>query len=254
MTTTSWKKTLRLVGQNGYFRPEKQITLGQVKPSAKSFVISMPPPNVTGALHLGHAITNSVEDLLTRYHRMLGDPALWVPGSNHTGIATQNVVERALANQGRTRQEMGRDAFVAEVWDWKAEYHGRITAQQKRMGNSCDSERERFTLDDGLSNAVIETFISLYNEGLIYRANYLVNWCPRCTSAISDLEVEYEEVMGKFYTFRYPLKEGRSWRSARHAPKQFWGIPRSPFIPKTNATSTDRQNRARAHAQPPKFL
>ena len=194
--------------QNGYFRPEKQITLGQVKPSAKPFVISMPPPNVTGALHLGHAITNSVEDLLTRYHRMLGDPALWVPGSDHAGIATQNVVERALASQGRTRQEMGREAFVAEVWDWKAEYHGRITAQQKRMGNSCDWQRERFTLDDGLSHAVIETFITLYKEGLIYRANYLVNWCPRCTSAISDLEVDYEEVLGKFYTFRYPLKEG----------------------------------------------
>ena len=194
--------------QNGYFRPEKQFELGQAIPGAKSFVISMPPPNVTGALHLGHAITNAVEDMLIRYHRMLGDPALWVPGSDHAGIATQNVVERALAAQGRTRQEMGRDAFVAEVWDWKAEYHARITAQQKRMGNSCDWTRERFTLDDGLSRAVIDTFISLYNEGLIYRANYLVNWCPRCTSAISDLEVEYEEVIGKFYTFRYPLKEG----------------------------------------------
>ncbi len=194
--------------QKGYFRPEKQIELGQVTAGAKPFVISMPPPNVTGALHLGHAITNSVEDLLTRYHRMLGDPSLWVPGSDHAGIATQNVVERALASQGRTRQEMGREAFVAEVWDWKVEYHGRITAQQKRMGNSCDWQRERFTLDDGLSDAVIETFISLYKEGLIYRANYLVNWCPRCTSAISDLEVEYEEVMGNFYTFRYPLKDG----------------------------------------------
>ena len=198
---TWWEK-------NGYFRPEKQITLGQTKDGAKPFVIAMPPPNVTGALHLGHAITNSVEDLLTRYNRMLGKPALWIPGSDHAGIATQNVVERALNAQGMTRQGMGREAFVAEVWGWKEEYHGRITAQQKRMGNSCDWERERFTLDDGLSRAVIETFINLYKEGLIYRANYLVNWCPRCTSAISDLEVEYEEVVGNFYTFRYPLKEG----------------------------------------------
>ncbi|MCC6453770.1 MAG: valine--tRNA ligase [Caldilineaceae bacterium] len=194
--------------QNGYFRPEKQAELGQSDPNAKPFVISMPPPNVTGALHLGHAITNSVEDLLIRYHRMLGHPSLWVPGTDHAGIATQNVVERALAAQGTTRQEMGREAFVREVWDWKDEYHSRITAQQKRMGNSCDWTRERFTLDSGLSEAVIKTFIDLYNEGLIYRANYLVNWCPRCTSAISDLEVEYEEVLGKFYTFRYPLKEG----------------------------------------------
>jgi valyl-tRNA synthetase len=193
---------------NGYFKPEKQEELGQVDPTKKSFVISMPPPNVTGALHLGHAITNSIEDLLTRYHRMIGHPSLWVPGTDHAGIATQNVVERALERQGRTRKEMGREAFVSEVWEWKEEYLGRITAQQKRMGNSCDWSRERFTLDDGLSNAVIETFINLYNEGLIYRANYLVNWCPRCTSAISDLEVEYEEVLGKFYTFRYPIKEG----------------------------------------------
>lgn len=193
---------------NGYFRPEKQIELGQANPNAKPFVISMPPPNVTGALHLGHAITNSIEDLLIRYHRMLGDPTLWVPGSDHAGIATQNVVERALAAQGITRQEMGREAFVAEVWGWKDEYHARITSQQKRMGNSCDWQRERFTLDEGLSRAVIDTFIALYKEGLIYRANYLVNWCPRCTSAISDLEVEYEEVVGKFYTFRYPLKDG----------------------------------------------
>jgi valyl-tRNA synthetase len=194
--------------ENGYFRPEKQEELGQADPDAKPFVMAMPPPNVTGALHLGHAITNSVEDLLTRYHRMLGQPTLWIPGSDHAGIATQNVVERALASQGRTRQDIGREAFVNEVWDWKVEYHSRISAQQRRMGNSCDWSRERFTLDEGLSNAVIETFISLYNEGLIYRANYLVNWCPRCTSAISDLEVEYEEVLGKFYTFRYPLKEG----------------------------------------------
>ena len=191
-----------------YFRPETQARLGQLDPAAKPFVISMPPPNVTGALHLGHALTNAVEDMLTRYHRMAGRPALWVPGTDHAGIATQNVVERALAGQGRDRHSMGREAFLRQVWAWKDEYHARISAQQRRMGNSCDWQRERFTLDDGLSDAVLETFINLYHEGLIYRANYLVNWCPRCESAISDLEVEYEEINGKFYTFRYPLQEG----------------------------------------------
>jgi valyl-tRNA synthetase len=194
--------------ENNFFSPDKQAELGQSNPQAEPFVISMPPPNVTGALHLGHAITNSVEDMLIRYHRMLGDPTLWVPGTDHAGIATQNVVERMLEQQGVSRHELGREAFVREVWDWKDEYHGRITRQQKSMGISCDWQRERFTLDDGLSEAVLETFIQLFNEGLIYRGTYLVNWCPRCTSAISDLEVEYEEVNGKFYTFRYPLKEG----------------------------------------------
>ncbi|MBP8121270.1 MAG: valine--tRNA ligase [Caldilineaceae bacterium] len=194
--------------KEGFFRPETQSELGQVDPDATPFVISMPPPNVTGALHLGHAITSSVEDLLIRYNRMAGRPTLWVPGTDHAGIATQNVVERKLEEQGVTRQDLGRERFVREVWDWKDEYHSRISGQQRRMGISCDWQRERFTLDDGLSDAVLEAFIQLYNKGLIYKANYLVNWCPRCQSAISDLEVEHEEVAGKFYTFRYPLKEG----------------------------------------------
>lgn len=192
----------------GYFRPEQQLASGLADPTQQAFVISMPPPNVTGALHLGHAITSSIEDMLIRFHRMQGEPTLWVPGTDHAGIATQNVVERQLERQGTTRHMLGRAAFVDEVWQWKEEYHGRITGQQKRMGISCDWSRERFTLDAGLSEAVLEAFIRLYNEGLIYKGNYLVNWCPRCMSAISDLEVDYEEVVGKFYTFRYPLKEG----------------------------------------------
>ncbi|MFO7632407.1 MAG: valine--tRNA ligase [Caldilinea sp.] len=159
-------------------------------------------------IHLGHTITSSIEDMLIRYHRMVGDPTLWVPGTDHAGIATQNVVERQLEKQGVTRHDLGRERFVDEVWGWKAEYHTRITAQQKRMGISCDWTRERFTLDEGLSKAVLEAFVRLYEEGLIYKGNYLVNWCPRCRSAISDLEVEYEEVSGRFYTFRYPLEEG----------------------------------------------
>ncbi|MBI1298755.1 valine--tRNA ligase [bacterium] len=194
--------------ESGFFQPEQQEESGLADPKARPFVISMPPPNVTGALHLGHAITSSIEDLLTRYHRMNGVPTLWVPGTDHAGIATQNVVERKLAEQGVTRHKLGRDRFVQEVWDWKDEYHGRISGQQRRMGISCDWTRERFTLDDGLSDAVLEAFILLYEEGLIYRGNYLVNWCPRCESAISDLEVDHKEVEGKLYTFRYPLKEG----------------------------------------------
>ena len=194
--------------EQGFFRPEQQLGIGLADPAQESFVISMPPPNVTGALHLGHAITSSVEDMLIRYYRMRGRPTLWVPGTDHAGIATQNVVERMLDKQGITRHDLGRERFVEEVWSWKAEYHGRITAQQKRMGISCDWGRERFTLDDGLSAAVLEAFISLYKEGLIYRGKRLVNWCPRCQSAISDLEVEYEEEQGILYTFRYPLQEG----------------------------------------------
>jgi len=194
--------------EHGFFRPEQQLAIGLADPNAEPFVIAMPPPNVTGALHLGHAITSSVEDLLTRYYRMQGRPTLWVPGTDHAGIATQNVVERMLEKQGTTRQVLGRERFVQEVWSWKDEYHGRISAQQRRMGISCDWQRERFTLDAGLSDAVLEAFISLYNEGLIYRGYRLVNWCPRCASAISDLEVDYEEEQGMLYTFRYPLKEG----------------------------------------------
>ena len=201
----------------GFFRPEQQIESGLADPDAPPFVISMPPPNVTGVLHLGHAITSAIEDMLIRYHRMAGRPTLWVPGTDHAGIATQNVVERKLAEGGTTRHEMGRERFVEEVWAWKDEYHGQISGQQRRMGISCDWSRERFTLDDGLSDAVQEAFIRLYNDGLIYRGNYLVNWCPRCESAISDLEVEHEPIEGKLYTFRYPLQEqGGAASGANH--------------------------------------
>jgi len=180
----------------GYFKPT-------IKPGQKPFVISMPPPNVTGALHLGHAITSSVEDALIRYHRMMGRPTLWVPGSDHAGIATQNVVERELAKEGVTRHDLGRGKFIERVWEWKAIYHARITEQQRRMGISCDWERERFTMDEGLSRAVREAFVRLYEEGLIYRGAYLVNWCPRCATAISDLEVEHEDDDSHLWYVRY---------------------------------------------------
>ncbi|MEM7535112.1 MAG: valine--tRNA ligase [Chloroflexota bacterium] len=199
--------------ENGFFKPEQQIEIGLADPEQTPFVISMPPPNVTGALHLGHAITSSVEDLLIRYNRMLGRPTLWVPGTDHAGIATQNVVERKLEQQGNSRQELGRTRFIQEVWDWKDEYHGRITGQQRRLGISCDWGRERFTLDDGLSDAVLEAFVRLYNEGLIYRGTYLVNWSPHLQTAVSDLEVEYSEEPGTLYHFKYMLKD-----SDQHIP------------------------------------
>ena len=194
--------------QAGYFRPETQFDLGQTDPDKDPFVIAMPPPNVTGALHLGHAIMDAVEDFLVRYRRMQGHPTLWVPGTDHAGIATQSVVERHLEAQGTSRSDLGREAFEQEVWAWKDEYHQRISSQQRRMGIACDWKRERFTLDPGLSRAVRSSFVQLYREGLIYRKHYLVNWSPRLQTAVSDLEVEYSEETGTLYTFRYPLEDG----------------------------------------------
>jgi valyl-tRNA synthetase len=184
--------------EKGYFKPRMN---GERKP----FVISMPPPNVTGVLHLGHAITASLEDLMIRYHRMIGDPTLWVPGSDHAGIATQNVVERALLAEGLTRHDIGREKFIERAWEWKHERGSTITLQHRRLGVSCDWERERFTMDDGLSRAVREAFLRLYRKGLIYRGTYLVNWCPRCGTAISDLEVVHEDKASHLWYVRYPL-------------------------------------------------
>jgi valyl-tRNA synthetase len=182
--------------QQGFFRPE-------IDTERDPFVISMPPPNVTGALHLGHAIMSSIEDALIRYHRLLGEPTLWVPGSDHAGIATQNVVERELAREGVSRHDLGREAFIRRVWEWKAIYHARITQQQRRLGISCDWERERFTMEEDLSRAVREAFVRLYERGLIYRGLYLVNWCPRCGTAVSDLEVEHTETETHLWHVRY---------------------------------------------------
>ncbi|MGC8838083.1 MAG: valine--tRNA ligase, partial [Anaerolineae bacterium] len=202
----------------GYFKPETQFALGLASRDQKPFVISMPPPNVTGALHLGHAITAAIEDLMIRYHRMLGEPTLWVPGTDHAGIATQNVVERELAKEGLTRHDLGREKFIERCWQWKEIYHKRITEQHRRLGVSCDWDRERFTLDEGLSRAVREAFVRLYRKGLIYRGLYMVNWCPRCESAISDLEVEPVERDAHLWTVRYPLIS-ESWPGPQHP----WG-------------------------------
>ncbi len=174
----------------------------------EAYSIVIPPPNVTGSLHMGHALNTTLQDVLIRWKRMLGYNVLWVPGMDHAGIATQNVVERQLAAEGIDRHWLGRDAFIERVWKWKAEYGGRIIHQLKRLGASCDWSRERFTLDQGLSEAVSEVFVSLYEQGLIYRDNRLINWCPRCHTALSDIEVEHEEVEGRLTYIKYPLEDG----------------------------------------------
>ncbi len=169
------------------------------------YSIVIPPPNVTGALHMGHALNNTLQDILCRWKRMQGYNVLWMPGTDHAGIATQNVVERQLAAEGQDRHDLGREAFIERVWKWKAESGGQIIGQLKRLGASCDWERERFTMDEGLSKAVRTVFVKLYEDGLIYRANRLINWCPRCHTALSDIEVEHEDHKGHLWHIRYPI-------------------------------------------------
>jgi valyl-tRNA synthetase len=193
-------KWYRFWEEQGYFKPRPGAS------GRPAFVISMPPPNVTGALHLGHAITATIEDILIRYHRMRGDDTLWVPGEDHAGIATQTVVERQLASEGTNRHTLGREAFVGRVWEWVDQYKSRIQDQHRRLGTSCDWSRERFTLDEGLSKAVREVFVRLYEEGLIYRGERIINWCPVCMSALSDLEVNHVESKSTLTYVRYPLK------------------------------------------------
>ena len=179
------------------------------KPDAESFTIVIPPPNVTGSLHMGHALNNTLQDIMVRFERMRGKDVLWQPGMDHAGIATQMVVERKLAAEKQPgRRDMGREAFIEKVWEWKAESGGLIFNQLKRLGASCDWSRERFTMDEGLSAAVLEVFVTLYKEGLIYKDKRLVNWDPKLLTAISDLEVEQVEVNGNLWHLRYPLEPG----------------------------------------------
>ena len=188
----------------GHFQPKHSEQNADRPP----FVVVIPPPNVTGVLHLGHGLNNSLQDILVRYHRMKGEPTLWVPGSDHAGIATQNIVEKRLREKGIDRRDLGREKFIEETWKVKEEHHRIITSQLKRIGASADWSRERFTLDEGLSRAVTETFVSLYERGLIYRGTYLVNWSVGVQSALSDDEVEFKEVKGKLYHLKYPLADG----------------------------------------------
>ncbi|MGE5380308.1 MAG: valine--tRNA ligase [Methylocystaceae bacterium] len=172
---------------------------------AEPFSIVMPPPNVTGQLHLGHAIDNTMQDIIARFKRMQGFDTLWLPGTDHAGIATQAKVEEALAEQGISRYDLGREKFLERVWEWKNEYHGRITHQLRLLGSSCDWTRERFTMDEGCSEAVREVFVSLYEQGLIYQGDYIINWCTKCKTTISDIEVEHEEEAGHLWHIKYPV-------------------------------------------------
>jgi len=173
----------------------------------KPFTIVIPPPNITGILHMGHALNNTLQDILIRWRRMQQFASLWVPETDHAGIATQNVVERKLRGRGLTRQELGREKFIEEVWKWREEYGNTIIRQLKRLGSSCDWGRTHFTMDEGLSEAVLEAFVRLYDKGLIYRGNYIINWCPRCQTALSDEEAPHVDTEGKLYYIRYPFKE-----------------------------------------------
>ena len=192
--------------KGNYFSPDNP----RVEKNKPHYVIVIPPPNVTGVLHLGHGLNNSLQDILIRYHRMLGEPTLWVPGTDHAGIATQNVVEKRLRAQGLDRHKLGREKFLEETWKVKEEHHTVIRRQLMKIGSSCDWSRERFTMDEGLSRAVREVFVRLYEKGLVYRGNYMVNWCPSCGTALSDDEVEYREVHGRMYLFRYPFAAGEA--------------------------------------------
>jgi valyl-tRNA synthetase len=187
---------------------ERGLFRADAEGAGSPYSIVIPPPNVTGSLHMGHALNNTLQDVLIRYKRMDGFNVLWMPGTDHAGIATQNVVEKQLAQEGLTRHDLGREAFVERVWQWKERYGGHIIHQLKRLGASCDWSRERFTMDDGLSRAVREVFVRLYEEGLIYKDDYIVNWCPRCATALSDLEVDHQDHAAHLYYVHYPLVDG----------------------------------------------
>ena len=190
-----------------YWEKEDLFAARDQSPQA-GYSIVIPPPNVTGVLHMGHALNNTMQDILCRYRRLRGDNVLWMPGTDHAGIATQNVVEKKLAQEGTDRHQLGREKFIESVWQWREKYGSAIINQLKRLGASCDWKRERFTMDEGLSQAVRKVFVQLYDEGLIYRGNYIINWCHRCHTALADLEVEHEDLDGHLYHIRYPYPDG----------------------------------------------
>ena len=189
----------------------KKYFHAEVDRSKKPFTIVMPPPNITGQLHMGHALDNTLQDILIRFKRMQGYSALWVPGTDHASIATEAKVVEKIAKEGLTKESLGREKFLDRVWDWKKEYGGRIVKQLKKIGSSADWDRERFTMDEGCNKAVKEVFVNLYNKGLIYRGERIINWCPCCLTSISDAEVEYEDQAGSFWHLRYPLSDGSGY-------------------------------------------
>ena len=220
--------------EGGLFRPDR--------PGAEPWTIVNPPPNVTGSLHIGHALDNTLQDILARHARLQGKDALWVVGTDHAGIATQMVVERQMAAKGEKRTDLTREAFVEKVWAWKEESGGEITQQLRRLGCSMDWANERFTMDPGFSKAVLKVFVDLHKEGLLYRDKRLVNWDPGLGTAISDLEVETREVKGSFWRLRYPLggwrqrsRMGASSRSRRRGPRRCSPTWRSRSTRPTNA-------------------
>ncbi|MBR6790662.1 MAG: class I tRNA ligase family protein, partial [Oscillospiraceae bacterium] len=186
--------------ERGYFTPE-------IDESKPMYSIVMPPPNITGQLHMGHAVDNTLQDILTRWKRMQGYCTLWLPGTDHASIATEAKIVEAMRKEGLTKEDIGREAFLERAWEWKKQYGGRIVTQLRKLGSSCDWSRERFTMDEGCSGAVRHVFKKLYDKGLIYRGNRMVNWCPFCNTSISDAEVEYEEQDGHFWHLLYPVKE-----------------------------------------------
>ena len=190
--------------EGGYFKPAGD-------PAKAPFTVLIPPPNVTGILHMGHVLNNTLQDVVVRFHRMLGEPTLWLPGVDHAGIATQNVVEKELAKEGKNRHQIGREAMVELIWKWKQEKGDRIISQLKLLGASCDWDRLRFTMDEMLSRAVKEVFVSLYNDGLIYKGKYIINWCPRCVTALANDEVEHADESGKLWHIRYPFADGEGY-------------------------------------------
>lgn len=190
---------------------EKKYFHAEVNRSKKSFTIVMPPPNITGQLHMGHALDNTMQDILIRFKRMQGYEALWLPGTDHASIATEAKIVEKMREEGVTKEELGREGFLERAWDWKAQYGGRIVSQLKKIGSSCDWDRERFTMDEGCSKAVKEVFVNLYNKGQIYRGERIINWCPTCLTSISDAEVEYEDQAGKFWHLRYKLSDGSGY-------------------------------------------
>ena len=188
------------------------------------YAVVIPPPNITGSLHIGHALDNALQDVLIRWRRMQGYNTLWMPGTDHAGIVTEIIMEKQLATWGTSREELGREKFIARMWNWKDESRGTIIDQLEQLGCSCDWERERFTMDEGLSKAVRTAFVQLYNDGLIYRGEYMVNWCPNCQTVVSDLEVEPVEIDGNFYHIKYPIKEsGESVEIATTRPETMLG-------------------------------
>ena len=215
---------------NGYFHAERDE-------NKKPFTIVMPPPNVTGQLHMGHAVDNTMQDILIRAKRMQGYAALWLPGTDHASIATEAKVVEAMAKEGLTKDMLGREGFLERAWEWKNTYGNRIVQQLRKLGSSCDWQRERFTMDEGCSNAVKEVFVRLYKEGTIYRGNRMVNWCPHCITSISDAEVEHESRPATSGTCCTPSRRpARCWSWLPPVLRPCWVIPPLPSTPRIPAT------------------